>query len=158
MTTPLTIRTFRTGKETMISGGIRRSVNFNHRNNRFCTNAYLGSSSPPSRESYLALGVDSDASANDVKKAYRRLALKFHPDVCKDDYCTNKFLQINDAYETVMNFLGANNNVESLYPAETSAPEPMMGAFDDSWEDWEEWMGWEGAGIRDYTSHINYDL
>ena len=31
----------------------------------------------------------------------------------------------------------------------------FMGATDDSWEDWEEWMGWEGAGITDYSSHVN---
>lgn len=24
-----------------------------------------------------------------------------------------------------------------------------------AYEDWEEWMGWEGAGTRDYSSHIN---
>ncbi len=30
-----------------------------------------------------------------------------------------------------------------------------MGVGDDCWEDWEEWMGWEGAGIRDFSSHVN---
>lgn len=33
--------------------------------------------------------------------------------------------------------------------------ETMRGMYDSSWDLWEEWMGWEGAGIRDYTSHIN---
>ena len=33
--------------------------------------------------------------------------------------------------------------------------EPMRGMDDPDWDMWEEWMGWEGAGIRDYTSHIN---
>lgn len=31
----------------------------------------------------------------------------------------------------------------------------MRGMYDSSWDMWEEWMGWEGAGIRDYSSHIN---
>ena len=31
----------------------------------------------------------------------------------------------------------------------------MRGMYDSSWDLWEEWMGWEGAGILDYTSHIN---
>jgi hypothetical protein len=31
----------------------------------------------------------------------------------------------------------------------------MRGMNDPDWDMWEEWMGWEGAGIRDYTSHIN---
>lgn len=29
------------------------------------------------------------------------------------------------------------------------------GMYDSGWDLWEEWMGWEGAGIRDYSSHIN---
>lgn len=33
--------------------------------------------------------------------------------------------------------------------------EEMRGMNDQDWDLWEEWMGWEGAGIRDYTSHIN---
>lgn len=33
--------------------------------------------------------------------------------------------------------------------------EQMRGMYDPDWDMWEEWMGWEGAGIRDYTSHIN---
>ncbi|PIN08437.1 hypothetical protein CDL12_18979 [Handroanthus impetiginosus] len=31
----------------------------------------------------------------------------------------------------------------------------FRGMHDPEWELWEEWMGWEGAGIRDYSSHIN---
>lgn len=31
----------------------------------------------------------------------------------------------------------------------------FRGMNDPDWDLWEEWMGWEGAGIRDYTSHIN---
>lgn len=33
--------------------------------------------------------------------------------------------------------------------------EQMRGTNDQDWDLWEEWMGWEGAGIRDYSSHIN---
>lgn len=33
--------------------------------------------------------------------------------------------------------------------------ESMRGFNDSDWDMWEEWMGWEGAGIRDYSSHIN---
>lgn len=33
--------------------------------------------------------------------------------------------------------------------------ELMRGMNDQDWDLWEEWMGWEGAGIRDYSSHIN---
>lgn len=37
----------------------------------------------------------------------------------------------------------------------SDADEPMRGMDDPDWDLWEEWMGWEGAGIRDYSSHIN---
>lgn len=33
--------------------------------------------------------------------------------------------------------------------------EQFRGMEDSEWDMWEEWMGWEGAGIRDYSSHIN---
>lgn len=102
--------------------------------------------------SYNTLGLDRGASEQEVKKAYRRLALQFHPDVCKGEYCTLKFMQISDAYESLMDLLRRGNGGEVLVD---SYPEEMMGVNDDSWEDWEEWMGWEGAGTRDYTSHIN---
>jgi hypothetical protein len=39
--------------------------------------------------------------------------------------------------------------------SEPAYDDGMMGVNNDSWEDWEEWMGWEGAGTRDYASHIN---
>ncbi|KAH7547498.1 hypothetical protein FEM48_Zijuj01G0316400 [Ziziphus jujuba var. spinosa] len=40
-------------------------------------------------------------------------------------------------------------------PSYQGGDEPMRGMDDSDWDMWEEWMGWEGAGIRDYTSHIN---
>ncbi|KAH9551300.1 hypothetical protein CY35_09G008100 [Sphagnum magellanicum] len=72
------------------------------------------------KDHYATLGVSPGASMHEIKKAYRRLALQHHPDVCDGDNCTLNFQQINTAYE-----------------------------------DWEEWMGWEGAGTRDYSTHIN---
>ncbi|KAL7222434.1 hypothetical protein ACSBR1_024180 [Camellia fascicularis] len=40
-------------------------------------------------------------------------------------------------------------------PYDAGIDEPMRGMNDPDWDLWEEWMGWEGAGIRDYSSHIN---
>ena len=42
---------------------------------------------------------------------------------------------------------------ETIY--DEGIDEPMRGMGDPDWDLWEEWMGWEGAGIRDYSSHIN---
>lgn len=48
---------------------------------------------------YETLGVEKNASADEIKKAYRRLARKYHPDVNKDPEAENKFKEINAAYE-----------------------------------------------------------
>lgn len=48
---------------------------------------------------YDILGVGKDASPEDIKSAYRRLAKKYHPDVNKDPGAQDKFKEINEAYE-----------------------------------------------------------
>ena len=50
---------------------------------------------------YDTLGVDRNASENDVKKAYRRLARKYHPDVNKDKDAEEKFKKISEAHEVL---------------------------------------------------------
>jgi len=48
---------------------------------------------------YDTLGVSSDASEDEIKKAYRRLARKYHPDINKEKGAEDKFKEINAAYE-----------------------------------------------------------
>lgn len=47
---------------------------------------------------YELLGVSRTASADEIKSAYRKLALKFHPDRNKEEGAAEKFAQINEAY------------------------------------------------------------
>ncbi|KAM0901183.1 hypothetical protein ACQ4PT_020146 [Festuca glaucescens] len=52
----------------------------------------------------LSLEHSSDVGAEDVKRAYRRLALQYHPDVCppsRRDESTELFVEIRRAYETL---------------------------------------------------------
>lgn len=48
---------------------------------------------------YETLGVSADASTDEIKKAYRRLARKYHPDINKEPEAEEKFKEINAAYE-----------------------------------------------------------
>ncbi|MEM9806777.1 MAG: molecular chaperone DnaJ [Cyanobacteria bacterium P01_D01_bin.56] len=53
------------------------------------------------RDYYEVLGVPRGADQDEVKRAYRRLARKYHPDVNKDPGAEDKFKEINRAYEVL---------------------------------------------------------
>ncbi|WCJ40348.1 Chaperone DnaJ-domain superfamily protein [Euphorbia peplus] len=118
-------------------------------------------SSSPSyvADPYKTLRIQPDASESEVKKAFRQLALQYHPDVCRGNNCGVQFNVINEAYDVVMSNLRGEADESQMFqsyePCDKGIDEPMMGMDDPDWDMWEEWMGWEGAGIRDYTSHIN---
>jgi curved DNA-binding protein len=50
---------------------------------------------------YETLGVARDASAEDIRRAYRKLARKYHPDVNKEPGAEDRFKQISEAYEVL---------------------------------------------------------
>ncbi len=50
---------------------------------------------------YETLGIPRNADEAEIKKAYRNLARKFHPDVCKEPGAEEKFKQINEAYSVL---------------------------------------------------------
>lgn len=52
-------------------------------------------------EYYNTLGLKKECSEDDIKKAYRSLSFKYHPDRNKDADAGDKIRQINDAYETL---------------------------------------------------------
>jgi DnaJ-class molecular chaperone len=51
------------------------------------------------RDPYTVLGVTKSADMAEIKKAYRRLAKKFHPDQSKDPKAKDKFAEVSAAYE-----------------------------------------------------------
>jgi curved DNA-binding protein len=53
------------------------------------------------KDYYKILGVPRDASADDIKHAYRRLARKYHPDVSKEPDAEARFKEVNEANEVL---------------------------------------------------------
>ena len=72
---------------------------------------------------YEVLGVSRTATADDIKKAYRKLARKYHPDVNPDDKSAEeKFKQVGEAYAVL------------------SDPEKRK-RYDQLGENWQAWLG-----------------
>ena len=56
------------------------------------------------RDYYEILDVDRNASEDDIKKAYRKLAMQYHPDRNKDDKnAEEKFKEVGEAYSVLSN-------------------------------------------------------
>ncbi|KAG8643810.1 hypothetical protein MANES_11G068500v8 [Manihot esculenta] len=113
----------------------RRKKN-NHMGRERTRSFRVSSSSSSVMDPYKTLRIQPGASESEVKKAFRQLALQI-----------------------VLSNLRGEANGSQMYashePYDEGIDEPMRGMDDPDWDMWEEWMGWEGAGIRDYTSHIN---
>ncbi len=59
---------------------------------------------------YETLGVPRDATADQIKKAYRKLAMRYHPDVASEPDSAERFKQIGEAYEVL-----SDGNKRDLY-------------------------------------------
>jgi molecular chaperone DnaJ len=55
------------------------------------------------RDYYEVLGIDRDASDEEIRRAFRRLAFKYHPDHNRDEQAAEEFKEVNEAYEILSN-------------------------------------------------------
>ena len=53
------------------------------------------------KDYYKTLGLPRSAAQNEIKKAYRKLARKYHPDVSKETRAEEKFKDVGEAYEVL---------------------------------------------------------
>ncbi len=103
---------------------------------------------------YDVLGVARDASGEEIKKAFRKLALKYHPDKAEDKDKTTaekKFKEINEANEVLSDpekrrkydQLGVNWNHQKQQPA------PEQGGFGGGYDDASQFH-FDGTGFSDF--------
>ncbi|HVC10987.1 MAG TPA: DnaJ C-terminal domain-containing protein [Burkholderiales bacterium] len=78
------------------------------------------------KDYYAILGVARDAGEGDIKKAYRRLARKYHPDVSKEPNAEERFKEVAEAYETLKDKdkRAAYDNLGSHRPGQDFQPPP----------------------------------
>ena len=103
---------------------------------------------------YKTLGVDRKASRDEVKKAYRRLARKYHPDVNKEATAEEKFKQISEAYE-VLSDDSKRSEYDSYGPAGAGAG---FGSNGFKWSDFSHFEDISDIFGRDFFGRDIFDV
>ena len=57
------------------------------------------------KDYYAVMGVPRDATQDDIKRSYRQLARKYHPDVSDDPKAEERFKEVGEAYEVLKDCL-----------------------------------------------------
>jgi len=92
------------------------------------------------RDYYEILGVSKTASQDEIKRSFRHLARKYHPDVNKEHGATEKFKEVNEAYQVL-----SDPNKRSQYDYFGQAGDPGVGGFE-GFDFGEQFRGFEGFG------------
>lgn len=101
------------------------------------------------KDYYKILGVDRNAGSDEIKRAYRRLARKYHPDVSKEADAEARFKEVSEAYE-------------ALSDPEKRAAYDQLGANYQQGQDFRPPPGWEfhghgfGTGRADNQSFSDF--
>lgn len=94
---------------------------------------------------YRTLGVDRQATADEIKRAYRKLARQYHPDVSKEPDAEERFKEVGEAYEV-------------LKDPEKRASFDQLGANWKAGQDFTPPPGWSGGrGRPDFSTRFGAD-
>ncbi len=109
---------------------------------------------------YKVLGLSKGASADEIKKAYRKLALEFHPDRNPDAGAEDKIKEINEAYGVLSDTAKRESYDRFGVRDRSSAPPPSSSPFDV--EEMFRRMNFGGHVVNQrgprQGAHLNYDM
>jgi curved DNA-binding protein len=97
------------------------------------------------KDYYQVLGLEQGAATADIKKAYRKLARKFHPDVSKESNATERMKEVNEAYAVL-----SDQEKRAAYD-ELAA----HGGREQPFEPPPGWHGGDGASMEDASDFFN---
>lgn len=104
------------------------------------------------RDYYATLGVEPTATADEIRKAYRRLARQYHPDVSKEEGAEERFKEVSEAYDTLSDKekREAYDQLGRHRPGEDFQPSP-------EWDSrfWQEGVA-EDIDLADLLRHIGF--
>ena len=84
------------------------------------------------KDYYKIMGISTGASADEIKRAYRKLARKYHPDVSKEPDAEERFKELGEAYEALKD------------PQKRAAYDKL---YQGGWKEGEDYTAPPGSGI-----------